>query len=950
MNTVSASNSYSTSAATNRGMSGLVSNMDTESMVESLLSGTQSKIDKQNQEKQVTTWKQEFYRDIISDINKFKTSYFSSSSSTSLMSAGFFNSMSAASKSDAISVMATADAPTGKTEIKVGQLATATKMQSGGTVSGELTGTIDTSALDRKVVFITKDSKEETVDLAGCDTAEKIADKLSDKGISASVDGETNKLVIEGDWTSISSKSTKLGMDMLGVTANSKLEKGKLETTADPTAEAKITVTLDGISHTITLDAIEDESGNKISLLSNGGNDKEKYLQAKLNAEFGKDAIKVTVDTQKRMTMTTPVDGREVTLSGDQTAMNLFGIENGESNKIALGQQLKDVSFSKQLQGSSFKFSINNELFEFKDTDTVRDIINKINSSKANVRITYSEIEDKFTMESAFTGDGYDIKLEQTEGNILNAMFGNVTNTGKIVSSNALTTNSISSSLEDTTWNKVKSNSEFTNGYFKLMVDGKNYSISVPKRSEENGGKYSRDEVMELVNEGLASRFGYKGDKQAIEIIKNSDDTYQMKVRNGSNVSFAKTDAIYADDSIDVDKAGEAAKTNLQLAFGFENTDNIAKSDKLTLADVGIQTLKVNRGSDISSDTTIAAAISKLNKDGISAKFDDDTGKIVLTQDETKNVSSTLKIEGTTSDGTDISNKLFGTSDLIFNETQGAEETKTDGQNAIITVNGVDTERSSNSFTVNGLNVTLMGKTNETVTIDTTRNTDEIFDGIKTFVDDYNKLIGDLNTRIDEDASYRDYPPLTSEQKKEMSENEIELWEEKAKTGLLRNDMNISSLLSSMRSILYTKPDDCEVALYQLGIETSNDWKDKGKLVIDESKLRSMIETNSKDIETLFTHADDGLAVKMEQALDGAANTSSSSPGSLVSLAGVVGKATELTNSLTKQLRNINDKIKELQDKYDQEKTRYWNMFNSMEATLSDLNTQSSWLAQQFAM
>lgn len=944
MNTVSASNSYSTSAATNRGMSGLVSNMDTESMVESLLSGTQSKIDKQNQEKQVTTWKQEFYRDIISDINKFKNSYFSSNSSTSLLSAGFFNSMSAVSKSDAISVMATADAPTGKTEIKVGQLATATKMQSGSTVSGELTGTIDTSALDRKVVFNTKDGGEVTVDLADCHTAQDIADKLTKEGISAKVDDKTGKLVIEGDWTSISSKSTKLGMDMLGVSAGTKLKDGKLETTADPKAQAKITVTLDGISHTITLDGMKDES------------DKQTFLQNKLNDEFGTGAVTVEI-TGDKMKMTTS-QGREVSLSGDKTAMKLFGIENGASNKIALGQQLKDVGFSTALQGNSFKFTINNQEFNFNNTDTVRDVINEINSSNANVRITYSEIQDKFTMESAYTGAGHNIKLEQTNGNLLNAMFGKVANTGTTVESNALTTNTVSSSLEDNVQNKVNSVSEFSQGYFKLMVDGKNYSISVPKRSEENGGKYSRDEVMELVNEGLASRFGYKGDKQAIELIKNSDDTYQMKVRNGSKVSFAKTDAIYADDSIDVDKAGEAAKTNLQLAFGFEDTDNVAKSDKLTLADVGIQTLNINGGSDINSDTTIDAAISELSKNGITASFDEKTGKISLEG------TGALTVNGTTSDGTKISDKLFGTNLLIFGAQQGTEELKTAGQNALITVNGVDTERSTNSFTVNGLNVTLSETTGEykldadgnrvfdgeTVTIDSTRNTDEIFDGIKSFVDDYNKLIGDLNKRIDEDASYRDYPPLTSEQKKEMTEKEIELWEEKAKTGLLRNDMNISSLLSSMRSILYKKPKDCNVALYQIGIETSNDWKDKGKLVIDESKLRSMIETNSKDIEALFTDSQDGLAVNMSEAIDAAANTSSSSAGSLVSLAGVVGKATELTNTLTKQLRTIDDKIKELQDKYDQEKSRYWKMFNSMEATLSDLNTQSSWLSQQFGM
>lgn len=74
MNTVSSSSTYSatTSAASSNGLSGLMSGMDTEAMVEKLLSGTQSKIDDQEALKQQTTWKQEIYREIISQLNSFQ--------------------------------------------------------------------------------------------------------------------------------------------------------------------------------------------------------------------------------------------------------------------------------------------------------------------------------------------------------------------------------------------------------------------------------------------------------------------------------------------------------------------------------------------------------------------------------------------------------------------------------------------------------------------------------------------------------------------------------------------------------------------------------------------------------------------------------------------------------------------------------------------------------------
>ena len=49
-----------------------------------------------------------------------------------------------------------------------------------------------------------------------------------------------------------------------------------------------------------------------------------------------------------------------------------------------------------------------------------------------------------------------------------------------------------------------------------------------------------------------------------------------------------------------------------------------------------------------------------------------------------------------------------------------------------------------------------------------------------------------------------DYAPLTDAQKKDMKDDEIKLWEEKAEKGLLRNDSTLSSLLTNMRTSIYT--------------------------------------------------------------------------------------------------------------------------------------------------
>jgi len=150
-----------------------------------------------------------------------------------------------------------------------------------------------------------------------------------------------------------------------------------------------------------------------------------------------------------------------------------------------------------------------------------------------------------------------------------------------------------------------------------------------------------------------------------------------------------------------------------------------------------------------------------------------------------------------------------------------------------------------------------------------------------------------------------------------------------------------------MRTALYQKPAGATYALYNIGIETG-EWAQKGKLVIDESKLRSMIESNAEDIARLFTDSEDGLAVKLDNILTQTASTSSANTGSLVQIAGTKGSANEASSDLYKRLKEIDDKIKTLKSNYEQEKSRYWSKFNAMEKYISQMSSQSSWLSQQF--
>ncbi len=849
MNTVSSSSTYSatTSAASSNGLSGLMSGMDTEAMVEKLLSGTQSKIDEQEALKQQTTWKQEIYREIISQLNTFQNTFFGSSSSTNLLSASFYNAMTAISKSDAFSVVASSSAATGTTKIQVTQLATS-KVMTGETASGTLQGKIDLSVLEGK------DGTEPiTIDVYLNGVTKTLSLEGLKKGNS---DAETYKAVQEALQKELNDafglKSTEDGID----------------------SEGWVTVGLDSVEGTLTFNV-------------NG-------------------------------------EGNTLRIGGSSEGLNLLGLTSGASNKVNLNVELKDLNLGRQLSGTNFTFEINGESFSFSENATINEVMKAVNNSSAGVRMTYSDLDDTFKLEALSTGKGQQIETSDVEGNLLTSLFGGTTTE----SSNGVT-RSDSLYLSSIQGGTTYGGDEFKGGTFSLTIDGKAVNLEIEE------GTYTRDELMAKVNQALQDK-GYS-DVQ----LEKRGDTYTLKT-GGKSVSFASVSS--PDD--------EAAQSNLALAFGFNGVNNTATSTT-KFSDLGIDPTQFG----LDADATMTQENLDKIKDYINAKPENQDVKIVNITLENGELVVKTTGEGKLTFPPDLA-ALFKTSDGSGAVTVspnpndnvwGQDDSHiVEGQNAKVTINGVELERSSNTITANGLTITLKGTTNgEEETIETSRGTDQIVEGLKSFVEQYNSMIDKLRGYTDADATYKDYAPLTEAQKKEMTDREIELWEEKAKEGLLRNDSDITSFLSSMRSILYTKPEGADFALYQFGIETSSEWSDKGKLVIDEAKLRSMLESNPEAIQDLFL-GEDGLATKMNETLKATANTSSGNPGTLVQLAGVKNTASAGSNTLSKRLDDIAEKLQDLKDQYESEKNRYWRMFNSMETAMSNLNSQSAWLSSQF--
>lgn len=833
---ISSSNLYNVSSSSNNGISGLMSGMDTESMVKKMLSATQAKIDKQNQAKTTTEWKQTIYQGIVSDVNTFKSKYFDSTYgstlSTNLASPSFFNSMnsSVTSGSSVKVVSSSSSASTGDMSVIVSQLASAANISSADKMSG--TQTITGGVMDVATIKSTIDSGKElalTLSLDG--TAKTLT--FSSADFSGTIDAGSIKSALDAELTKAFGSYVKSTM----------------------TADNKLAFSLN----------LKDTNGN---------------LE----------------------------DGHELTITGADAKS--FGVTPGTSTLISGSTKLGDLT---GIQGDTYSFTINGAAFKFSSTDTVSGMINKINTSDAGVKLSYSSMADKFTMQTASTGAQYGIGMSQQAGNILSVLFGSsaVSAASKAANEGDLQTATVSGTALDSAYTT-------TGAAMNMTVNGKAYTFTLPSSATA----YTKTDVENKLNEWLTSTFGKTG---SISNISYADG--KLSTAAGYAVSFAKTKV----DTSDSAAVAEAAKTDLALAFGFStNGASNAVTSSTKIADV----LQLQGLSFLKSDgTTAAETLSDIaSYSGVSNGISFADGNLYISG------TSNLDLTGTGLES------LFGTT-VALGTGGTASNAVAAGTDALVSVNGVSTSRSSNTFTVNGITLTASKISAEKTVIGTTRDTDSIVKAIKSFVTDYNTMIDKFYSLTTEDPDYRDYAPLTAAQKTDMSDTEITAWEAKAKTGLVRSDSDISSFLNSMRNVMDSTCEKAGIALYSIGVETSA-WELTGQLTIDESALRSAIASNPESVATLFTDSTSGLAKQISTVCDKTAKLSVSSPGALVALAGAKGWSVNAkTNEMYKQLSTISDKLDELKDKYDDEKDRYWAKFSAMETAMASYSSQSSMLS-----
>ncbi|MDE7288027.1 MAG: flagellar filament capping protein FliD, partial [Oscillospiraceae bacterium] len=361
-------------------------------------------------------------------------------------------------------------------------------------------------------------------------------------------------------------------------------------------------------------------------------------------------------------------------------------------------------------------------------------------------------------------------------------------------------------------------------------------------------------------------------------------------------------------------------------------------------------------GADINLQDLIAAKIITLPSDGrvIAA------GDFTATDDAAKN----------------FFDKVFGKESVIG--AKDGEVITARGSNSILEVstdgeNFTKYSSATNLFTFDGTTINLTNSKDfvaetedDYITVETAKDNSGIKEVITNFVNDYNKLIDELykitsTSRPKSSGSY--YDPLTEEQEEEMSDKEIEKWNENAKQGLLYRDNNVLKFLSEIRGAMLTRVDG--MGLNDLGIGGKS-WLVDGKisldqmngmLSIDESKLDSMLEAYGDQVADLFT-GENGLAAKLENVIDKAISTSKLTTkdssgkrvtkgyGYLSQMAGIEGTRTEKDNLIYKQIEYINKIIENLNKKYENQQERYWKQYSRLESMMAKMQNTMSYFEQ----
>lgn len=377
---------------------------------------------------------------------------------------------------------------------------------------------------------------------------------------------------------------------------------------------------------------------------------------------------------------------------------------------------------------------------------------------------------------------------------------------------------------------------------------------------------------------------------------------------------------------IQVDKlASQAAvkATTIKSKDGTKLTSESKVSQIESLSSLVGEKLKIGANEITITDTTTIKDLENTfnGKDGVSFTFDGSAQAFIINTTET---------------GFNQEISLVGSDSGLLNALgiDTSEGMTFKGSDATIIYNGsITIQSATNDIEVNGIKFTAVATSDRPVTVSITKDIDATVDLVKQFIEEYNSLLSEMQTKLSADSA-KGYSPLTDEQKEAMTDKEVEDWENKIKGALLRNDTTLKDINSTLRNFMstdYSKttdglPEDC-CMLAQLGISSSN-WTDRGKLNINEETLRKALSENGDGVTKLLNTIANKIDAEFTKR---SASTEYRSYGQYFA-----------DKTITDNLSTYAKELITAQSKYDTLETMYYKKFTAMETAMNKINSQSS--------
>lgn len=710
-----------------------------------------------------------------------------------------------------------------------------------------------------------------------------------------------------------------------------------------------------------------------------------------------------------------------VSFNGLNGVSNKSGIE--ADNAVDLKGEV-DVS---NLAGQQLSFEYGNKTFtitfdsdrEYNSLDDVADEINKQlgnasislsdgtsikMNSKIKAEVSGNNLEFSF-VDGAKETNTLELKSDSSQS-ALNALHlsagATMSSTGKITSSAAIT--------KDDLFSKKSTADVLAGATMNVTYNGTRAKIKMPEKGTDEYNEIfvnstSKEDAAQKMQDYLQTQFDQAFGYNRVHVSGvQSDGTFKptfelVSAGEGDTLSInsGTLNVIGKGGIFGIDRgASNRVNTSKTLgglygldenSTGFTGLNAVQKEDgsgdKLDENGNKLYALEINgvKIGEYSVDTTLGTIMNDINKNekaGVKVSYSTTSNQFVFTS---THGGSGGRIE-IGDDGANLAAKLFGAVEYdgqgniakvrghgVANY-QGNEFSVIQGQDARMEayVNGVKTTLTSgtNTFDIDGFKVTANGtfeatNASERVTFDKKVDADKIVDAVKSFVEDYNKVLAEINKQYSTQPDHRKaYKPLTDDQKADMTEKQIEEYEAKAKQGLLFGDNDLGNLSDALRFVFSNSNLDA------IGVSVSTSYSDRGRITLDETKLRSALASDPDAVAEAFTAplkqkqvtnsdgstswVDDtssgGAISRLKVRLDKYAATTGATKGILIEKAGSQYSPTALLqNMLQDKIDSFDDVIDTLTDQLNDKIDFYTSKFSKLETLIARMNSQSSYLS-----